>query len=239
MKYKTNKDRLTLFFALIYAAEEETFLNATEEETVIDSAEEERFIEIETHLLTSATAPEISPVLEDVNGSVRLQRPVFINKRFDTKIRGICFKIDKFFDIRDDNRKTELIRMACASVAQDLRRALFRKRMADGRFTPNEGESEEAQVARCWREHNRQRIATSTLADATLCTCTRCGNHIHKTIQRNGNIETFVLANGCSCEAHLPLKDRIKKLTLGLHVVVGSYLGMFPRENIFRLVSDR
>jgi hypothetical protein len=88
---------------------------------------EETFTETEKNLLKSATTAEVSPALEEINDAVRVHQPVSNAKRFHSKFRDICFKFDNFFDIRDENRKTELIKVTCASMALDLRRVLLRK----------------------------------------------------------------------------------------------------------------
>jgi hypothetical protein len=154
------------------------------------------------------------------------------DKKFDTNIRRKCLAKNPLFDFESDATKAQQIAAECLLYGQEFQLRMLHKKVADGLFLPDAGESLDDQVQRCWREHWGGRVATPSSEDSTLCTCTRCSRIIHKTLQQDGT--RLVLKNGCLCE--FKSKSRTQHLTLGWQFVVGSFPNIFPDNNIFSLL---
>ncbi|KAM3581316.1 hypothetical protein VKS41_006142 [Umbelopsis sp. WA50703] len=148
------------------------------------------------------------------------QEDMWDDKRFDTKIMRRCRLLDRTFDFQDELTKQAIISSERLRVYYDLRQSLLIKNTSSGEFVPSQDEPLDRQIERCWEEHYRRRVATSS--------------HDNATVLQNGKL---VFENGCRCEYKQPYRKR--KLSLGLQFVIGVYPGYFPENNIFcMLVQD-
>ncbi|KAJ2957486.1 hypothetical protein NQZ79_g6807 [Umbelopsis isabellina] len=152
------------------------------------------------------------------------------DRRFDTKIMRRCKLRHSSFDFEDQSTRQSMISAERLRLYEELRQGLLSKNKKNGTFLPLQDEPLDQQLGRCWDEHYRRRVATSSHEAATICTCTRCSSIITKVLQSG----KLVLENGCRCQ--FKLLNRKRKLSVGLQFVHGVYPGYFPNNNVFLML---
>jgi hypothetical protein len=117
-------------------------------------------IPVSTHASTSTSTSTST----SVSGSTKT---LFMDKRFDSKIRRPCRERDPTFDYRDKSFQPQMILEECSTVTDELWRALLNANVQNGKFLPWEGESTSAQIERCRAEHYERRVNSPSSDNST------------------------------------------------------------------------